>query len=188
MSLPPISIDPPLRIPSATLPAHVRRRCLVELYAAPAVSLRDLADLLLVDMQLRMSNNEPSTLPSIDAQWFHALLASNALGVDGFAVWIESEHAHFASETILAFQMVGAQLAAHLVEQAIQSLPESLRCKEARHALSKSNKCWVQGEDERRLYVLDGVYRTWQQHLAPDDAIDGLLVRYARRHRLGLDA
>ncbi len=188
MSLPSLSIDPPLSIPAATLLAHVRRRRLVELYAAPAVSLRDLADLLLVDMQLRMLNNEPSTLPFRDAQWFHALLASNALGADGFAVRIESEHAHYASETVLAFQMVGAQLAAHLVEQAIQSLPASLRCKEARHALSKINKCWVQGEDERRLFVLDGVYRTWQQFLAPDDAIEGLLVNYARRHRLGLGA
>jgi len=160
MSLPSLSIDPPVSIPAATLPAHVRRRRLVELYAAPAVSLRDLTDLLLVDMQLRMSNNEPSTLPSIDAQWFRALLASNALGADGFAVWIESDHAYDASDTVFAFQMVGAHLAAHLVEQSIQSLPESLYCREARLALSTVNTCWVQGEHEQSLFVLDGMYLT----------------------------
>ncbi len=186
MALPPLFIDPPVSIPAATLPLDARRRRLAALYALPVVPSHEVADLLLADVQLRMVDNDPSTLPLHEAQWLHALLASSELGSDGFAAWMESEHSQYASETILAFQMVGAHLAAHLVEQAIQSLPQSLQCKEARLAQSEVTTRWVEGELEQRLFVLDGVYRTWQQHLAPDDAIEGRLVTYARRHRLGL--
>ncbi len=187
MPLPALCVDTGATLLTASHADTVRRPTLAELYDTPTSSWDEIAPALHDELEQRMPDGDPSTLPFRFAHWYLASLADYQIMNGGFMQWIVNGFAVNGAETIVAFREIGAPLAAHLVEQVMTALPPAFRAACTHEDADRCHRVPLLPRHDRLFNAHTVTYGLWINSLSAERGIEVLLMHYARHHRIGVN-